>query len=64
MYYWGKDNMETTDKEHHDRNVRTLHACGKVKEHELARHKWDILGLAEVRWAGFGETTTEDGHKL
>ena len=47
-------------------NVRTLHACGKVKEleHELARYKWDILGLAEARWAGFGETTTEDGHRL
>jgi hypothetical protein len=32
-------------------NVRTLYACGKVKEltHELARYSWDILGLAEVR---------------
>lgn len=47
-------------------NVRTLYACGKVKEltHELGRYRWDILGLAEVRWTGCGETTTEEGHKL
>ena len=42
-------------------NVRTLHACGKLQEltHELKRYRWDILGLSEVRWTGFGETTTE-----
>ena len=47
-------------------NVRTLHACGKVKEleHELQRYHWDIIGLSVVKWTGFGETTTEDGHKL
>ena len=47
-------------------NVRTLHQCGKVKEleHALSRYHWDILGLCEVRWKGFGETTTEEGHKL
>ena len=47
-------------------NTRTLYACGKLQEltHELERYKWDILGLAEVRWVGFGETTTEKGHKL
>ncbi|PVD35846.1 hypothetical protein C0Q70_02815 [Pomacea canaliculata] len=33
-------------------NVRTLFQCGKVKEltHELQRYRWDIVGLAEVRW--------------
>ena len=37
--------------------VRSLHACGKVQELtcELRRYRWDILGLAEVRWTGFGE---------
>ena len=50
-------------------NVRTLYACGKLQEltHELQRYSWDILGLAEVRWTGFGmfgETTTDAGHKL
>lgn len=42
-------------------NVCTLYACGKVKEltHELDRYRWDILGLAEVRWTGCGETTAE-----
>ena len=47
-------------------NVRTLNACGKVNEleHELKRYQWDIIGLAEMRWTGFGETTSEDGHKI
>ena len=47
-------------------NVRTLYACGKVKEltHELDRYRWDVLGLAEVRWTSCGETTTEEGHKI
>ena len=47
-------------------NVRTLYQCGKVKEltHELERYKWDIIGLAEVRWTGFGETSTDEGHKI
>ncbi|PVD35255.1 hypothetical protein C0Q70_06536 [Pomacea canaliculata] len=43
-----------------------LFQCGKVKEltHELQRYRWDIVGLAEVRWTGFGESTTDEGHKL
>lgn len=47
-------------------NIRTLYACGKVKEltHELDSYRWDILGLAEVRWTSCGETTTEEGHKI
>jgi len=47
-------------------NVRTLHATGKLKElkHELHRYRWNILGLAEVRWPGVGEMRTEEGHKL
>ena len=47
-------------------NVRTLHQCGKVKEqeHELRCYEWDIVGLSEVRWTGFRETLTEEGHKM
>ena len=30
----------------------------------LKRHLWNILGLAEVRWTEFGETTTDEGHKI
>lgn len=47
-------------------NVRTLYQCGKVTEltHELKRYRWDIIGLAEVRWTGFGEVTTDEGHKI
>ena len=47
-------------------NARSLHARGKVQEltHDLKRYRWDILGLAEVRWTGFGETTTIEGHKI
>ena len=47
-------------------NVRTLYAAGKLKElcHEMSRYKWNVLGLAEVRWPNIGETVTEDGHKI
>ncbi|GFS11485.1 craniofacial development protein 2 [Elysia marginata] len=47
-------------------NVRTLYACGKTQEltHELKCNSWDVIGLSEVRWTGFGETTLVDGHKI
>ena len=43
-------------------NVRTLRAAGKLKEltHEMERYRWNLLGLAEMRWKSFGETSTED----
>ena len=46
--------------------VCSLYICGKVQEltHELKCYRWDVLGLAEVRWTGFGETTTDEGHKI
>ena len=25
---------------------------------------WNILGLCEMRWKNFGETTTEEAHKV
>ncbi|KAI0225359.1 hypothetical protein LSAT2_023805 [Lamellibrachia satsuma] len=47
-------------------NVRTLRAAGKLKEltHEMERCRWNLLGLAEMRWKSFGETSTEEGHKV
>ena len=47
-------------------NVRTLNATGKVKEltYEMTRYNWYVIGLCEVRWKDFGETTTEEGQKI
>ena len=43
-----------------------LRAAGKLQEltHEMDRYRWNILGLCEMRWENFGETTTEEGHKI
>ena len=30
----------------------------------MDRYRWYILGLCEMRWKNFGETTTEEGHKI
>ena len=33
--------------------------------HEMDRYRWNILGLCEMRWKNFDETTiTEEGHKV
>lgn len=32
--------------------------------HEMKRYRWNILGLCEVRWKNFGETSTPDAHTL
>ena len=47
-------------------NTRTLRAAGKLQEltHEMDRYRWNILGLCEMRWKNFCETTTEEGHKV
>ena len=47
-------------------NVRTLRMAGKLEElsYEMSRYRWNILGLCEVRWKNFGETSTDEGHKL
>ena len=44
----------------------TLNALGKFEQldYEVRRYRWSVLGPAEVRWTGIGETTTEDGHTL
>ena len=47
-------------------NVRSLRQTGKLKEltHEMNNYKWDILGLCEMRWKNFGETSTDEGHMI
>ena len=45
------------------------HSCpsaGKFQEltHEMDWYRWNILGLYEMRWKNFGETTTEEDHKV
>ena len=44
----------------------TLRTAGKLQEltHEMDRYRWSIHGLCEMRWKNFGETTTEEGHKV
>ena len=47
-------------------NIRTLRPAGKLQEltQEMDRYRWNILGLCEMKWKNFGETTTEEGHKV
>ena len=30
----------------------------------MYRYRWNILELCEMRWKNFGETVTEEGHKV
>ena len=30
----------------------------------MDRYRWNILGLSEMGWMNFGETTTKEGHKV
>ena len=66
--YRSENNHQTATRRNNNRNiwnVGSLHACGKIQEltYELKRYRWDILGLVDVRWTGFGETTTDQGHE-
>ena len=47
-------------------NARTLRAAGKLNElaHEMDRYRWNIFEHCKMRLKNFGETTTEDGHKV
>ncbi len=47
-------------------NIRTLTADGKLKElnHEMDQYRWNILGISELCWKGFGDTSTNVAHKL
>lgn len=46
--------------------VRTLTADGKLEElpHEMDQYRWNIVGISELCWKGFGETSTDIGHML
>ena len=48
------------------RNTRTLRAAGKLQAptQEMDGYRWNILGLCEMRWKNFGETTTEEGYNV
>ena len=43
-----------------------LGAAGKLQglTHEVDRCRENILGLCEMRWKNFGETTTDQGHMV
>ena len=45
-------------------NVISLRAAGKGDEQtlEMKSYEWNILGLCEVRWKNFGETSIPEGH--
>ena len=47
-------------------NVRTPRTPGKLEEltHEMSRYRRSVFGICEVRWRNFGETTTQEEHKL
>ena len=47
-------------------NTRTLRSPGKLQEltNEMHRYRWNILGLCEMGWKNFGDTTTEEGRKV
>ena len=47
-------------------NVRTLHAKGMINElvYELEKYLWNVVVLAEASRSGFGEITTDEGHKI
>ena len=40
--------------------------AGKLQEvrRQMDRHRWNIVRLCEIIWKNFGETTTEEGHKI
>ena len=45
--------------------VRLLDTLRKVAQldYDMKEYKWSVAGLAEVRWTGTGEVTTDDGHR-
>ena len=47
-------------------NIRTLRTARKLQEliHEMDGYRWNILGLCEMKWKNFGETTAEEGQQV
>ena len=46
--------------------MRILRPAGKLEQltHAMGRYHWNIVGLCEMGWKYFGETSTDDGHKV
>ncbi|XP_016427672.1 craniofacial development protein 2-like [Sinocyclocheilus rhinocerous] len=46
-------------------NIRTLHQSSRLNQllKEFEQHRFDLLGISEVRWTGSGEMTS-DGKKI
>ena len=47
-------------------NTSTVRGAGKLQEltHKMDRYRWNIFGNCEMRWKNFGETATEERHKV
>ena len=62
----GAKTTTTLPKERNNNGYKkcSLSTCGKVQAlpQEFKFYRWDVL--AEVKWTGFGETTTDEGHKI
>ena len=59
---------DSRKRQHHHRHLehKDTKSAGKLQEltHEMGRYRWNILGLCKMSWKNFGETTTEEGHKV
>ena len=55
-------------RQHYHRHLehKDTKSCRETSElkHEMDRYRWNIRGLCEMKWNHFGETTTEEGHKV
>ena len=60
-----KDDYPTAKRRNSNSSMqRSLSTCLRRSTSVHPCCRWDILGLAEVRGTGFGETTTDEGHKI
>ena len=59
---------DSRKRQHHHRHLehKDSKSCREIQEltHEMDRYRWNILGLCEMRWKNFGETTTVEGHQV
>ena len=66
--YWCivKDSWKRQHHHRHTEHKDTKSCLKKLQEltQEMDMCRWNILGLCEMRWKNFGETTTEGGHKV
>ena len=58
---------DSRKRQHHHRHLehKDTKNCRETSgTNTRNRYRWNILGLCEMRWKNFGETTTEEGHKV